>query len=1006
MSPSGQSDPLLVLDRSRTSRSFTSRETLWTRELKRILVLLANHRKALQELPRSQRFGEEAGDSREPYLSIAIFGPSGSGKSSLLRTLLRVVNHDTGEDFNKIAENAHKLEGIEPESDEAIAERSCIRTLAHHAWGLEVLQPDKFAEGHHFLYAFLASALNEDQRRRVQDENRDDRGGVSGGRYGAEALSEVQQAFEDLSELLRVVDGPATGHEGDPLGVSLEKLESHTSGMLLRPRIDRLIESLASALTDGHQTGERNLVLLPVDDADQAPGHLVPILRIVQSYLLHPQLVPIFTFTDRTAEETLRQEFEQHVGSDEVAEEAGETAFRLPIAQHLAIQYLARSFPARNRIRLGPAPARVRDRRYVSTLSSGDSKSTSHGGGGATSAIAVSELLHTSSRLLFGASDHALHHEIVAALRPSTLRRQLHVVDEMVASGVERYLPEGTPPSSQPRRRWVQVFDRASWALMNVHRDILREYDLYLEDLYSWSPGGLRRVLLGRLLRHKRRVRNALLQRWRYRVDSRRGEVISLLAANAHRPWMPGQEPTGDEGYIPNFSPSDLAKIGEGNSGIGATTAYLWFMSLVVGFYLPQVLASHPAQGEKEPRSEEVSDEDVGIGWNLKYGAVNAVRAAVAHRASASLGMMFLKQADVKEAFSRKQPSDVLLGLRSWCYIGFQDNEYWVAVSFWRGLSLIARLLEARRRYELENEQAKQNNRTNEVEPWEKRVLRVVRFHLLRGLVPGSLLAQGENWNLAQEEFPSWSEIDLEKRPAKEWVNGLMTWARSQAPAPVPEQPGLIPLEQDRSISWSASLLRRLHGADIVGDLLPRLNSTYIEQQVLASEPDKAQPGRNSAKNDPSRIWTAGTALSEWTGVLLEYWRGIPQMQVLLRTCPLLVPFDSDPLVVEWRRRSSPMKADKGKEEARILTVERKELDPKLRPQPLDLSDGKRPKIQNYWEHALGTKASMVASKSKKSKKTSLRLTQKERKAIDRAREKHADPSTVYSLLKLRRRAE
>lgn len=912
----------VVLDRSRNARAFELEESFWCRELGRILDKIGQQ---VESLRRSETGGGDHEVDPRPFLSIAIFGPSGSGKSSLLRTLTRYVNLDDPESWKpcRAVLGGSEGTGFGKEHREKV-----------HA--LPVIQADRFAEHDHFLYSFLASALKDDKELGERRRRRDD----DGYRSRPDALSPVQQAFQELGEFLRVIDEPEKSRDYDPLGLSLERLERHTSGLLLRDKLGRFIDSLATQLTESRS--EDTLILLPVDDADMSPDHLVRTLKTYQSYLLHPRLVPVFTFTDRTAEEILRVHFQAHVASPGEAgqgskearlyHEPGEGTEQLPVSEQLALQFLARCFPVRNRIRLGPAPARMRASNYQ--------QREDHAGDGE----ATRDLLSKASNTLFGCKDRESENDVRAALRPATLRRQLHVVDELAEARVQELWDKD--PDERPR--WIQVYDRASWSLMNVHRDVLREYDLHLEDLYSWTPRGLQRVVLDTLLGLDLETRRALLRRWRRRTASRRGQTLSLLAANVFRPWLPGEEPSGDQSFIPVLSGEELQHLPEGKDRIAASTAAIWFLRLTIGFYLPQVLAWYRPNdiAVKHPEKGRIS----GVGWDLASGPVNAIRAAEANDALASSGMLFLqpkpfadalegkflKQHDdpaghddpaehdespAFESLARQQPRSEIM-LRSWGFHGFGQGRYWSAVSLWRGLGLVGQLLEARRKLQLEMECARKVasdqdpfSESSFQKPWEERVRGILRSHLVRGMVPDEFMGEQDNdskrWDIA---FQRWDLVANELEPRDGTFAGdLFAWLNNLAPfnpgrrLPVPlgdeferqgdHQPNMVNLIPSDMTGWecrwSRSLVRRMHGDDIVGHLFPQVNSSYIEDQGFYGG-----PGSGGTRYR----WSAGVALVTWNRLLLDYWRGLFSMQELLRTCPLIAPFSDGPLVTPLRQ--------------------------------------------------------------------------------------------------------
>lgn len=778
---------------SRAPRAYRDEHNLWRDEIKRMHRLIRRHLDALaawkQRTEQGGRQPESAHELLEddrPHLSIAVFGPSGSGKSSLIRTLADDVRRPYG---RKIL--SEKLKGK-------------VATLP-------VMNPTTWAPSDQFLYAFLAAALEEERQKQEHKEHGYPQG-----------LSPVQLAFQDVNEYLRVVDEPERSEEHDPLGLSLQKLERHTSGLRLRRALGVLIEKLAKEL--GSQ-----VVLLPVDDLDMAPDHLVDALQSFQSFLMHPQLVPIFTFTDRMPEELIEVYYNQRLSEAASHQRLGGIN-RLSIAEQMAVQFLARCFPVRNRVRLGPAPARVQRALYSSSA-------TSNGDGNEAEKTQVLELLIQASFLLFGYPDAEDAHKIRAALRPSTLRRQFQVVDAMsdcrlgrlrtpqfgemtdldekslhdIASvnndDREAYPKLANAAGAQPsrekatelwgdwkkqpndRRRlaacwsskkmrlvdgryehgyyvfarnlknleigatWATIFGGATWSLLNVHRDTLRELGLFLEDLYSWTPKELRSVVIENILAQDQETRRTVVDRWFNRTDYRRSQVLSLLAANIFRPWMKGEEPYGDE-EIPIREQIKLeGKMLQGKCDqhpldqawpkddrleeeerlrqikdrltIPAPTGLLWFINVTLGFYLPQIMARNWNRALSS--DESVRSRMSGNGWNLHHAAINAIRIADAKQEAYSFGMLFLDPMAYRRALEipHKQTELALLSpqakadrerwlklfgsehgvkegelwrrhllLRIWSCCGYSSGRYWAAFSLWRGLSFIGQVIE------------------------------------------------------------------------------------------------------------------------------------------------------------------------------------------------------------------------------------------------------------------------------------------------------------------------
>ena len=678
---------LVNLDHSRSPRAFKGQQNLWQADIGRLYDLLERHVDGLPE----PELSSSRGDSKKqdhPHLSIAIFGPSGSGKSSLLRTVTADVGrHDT----------------LLPDA------------LRRRVKALRVMDPTTWGESDQFLYAFLAAALEEE---RVYQKEK---------QHGyPQGLSPVQLAFQEVNEYLRVVDEPERHEEHDPLGLSLQKLERHTSGLRLRNALSDLINALANELS-------ADIVLLPVDDLDMAPKHLMKSIQTYQSFLTHPRLVPIFTFTDRMPEELLEATYREMLKEKKGEERHRKHVTQLSVSEQLAVQFLARSFPVRNRIRLGPAPARVQRAMFEvqATVQKDGKKKISK------KQAEVRELLTIASFLLFGHSDRDDSHQVRAALRPSTLRRQFQVVDAMmdcrlktlssphleVLAGIRDPEPE-TREQNRPRgsnngqsvledpdfsvkeapkppwchkdlvevkkgkplaeyskvteklieleidATWASIFNGACWSLLNVHRDTLRELGLYLEDLYSWSPKELRSVVLDNILLQDRATRRTVVDRWFNRTDYRRSQVLSILAANVFRPWMIGEEPYGDEeiplrkqlafeteeaevlkGAARSRRPIlDVEQYGSMDAktkgcqvkqrlSFSVTDGCLWFLNVTLGFYMPQIMARNWSEAHPE---SEVRERMGGNGWDLQNAPINAARMADAKQEIFSFGMVIL----------------------------------------------------------------------------------------------------------------------------------------------------------------------------------------------------------------------------------------------------------------------------------------------------------------------------------------------------------------------------
>jgi hypothetical protein len=919
---------LVDLDRSRSPGAFEDKQNLWRADLQRIYKLVEQQVSLVkQQANQVKQQANQVNQPNTPKLSIAIFGPSGSGKSSLLRTLRNDLQRGEG----SMAQSLN---------------------IDDDLFAMPVMDPTAWSRSDQFLYAFLAAALEEDRLHQERSQHSYQQG-----------LSPVQLAFQEVNEYLRVLDDLSAPEEPDPLGLSLHKLERHTSGLRLREALSKFVERLR-----GLSSAE--LVLLPVDDLDMAPDHLVDSLNVFQGFLTSPRLVPIFTFTDRMPEELIEAYYDRRLASRErhapyaaPPRPAEGVEQRLSISQQLSLQFLARCFPVRNRILLGPAPARVQRAIWQSSnIDGGDRK--------------VLDLLTVASSLLFGHPDREDAHRVRAALRPSTLRRQLQVFDAMVECklfalpvpdvgqagrgatagvgklralwGQEPLLSPARkaelknkvkaagevvepPPLQDPLRielntemkelsrdlqslgigaTWGRLFNNAAWSLLNVHRDTLREVGLYLEDLYSWSPVGLRSYVLDNVLSRDQVTQRTLVDRWFNRTDFRRSQILSLLVANVFRPWMIGEEPYGDderavlvqrrlEKNAPGAAPSLYQAIDEASWSadeavanrltIRAPDGLRWFLGVTLGFYLPVTMARDwsDALSPDEPVKGRMS----GSGWDLAHAPINAIRLADAKREILSFGMHFLDPNGYREALADhgKGPGGRQhLLLRIWSCCGYSYGRYWAAISLWRGLSFIGQVLELGAKYDFK----RQEGRT----PLVEEVKRVIHSHCLLGLVPGSLLNRvATDAELASSEehllqaFPKWEPREPKiQTEIENLAKVLATWLEEC------NNDVILPFPLEHAhVGWKDCFIRRIHGEYILGSLWPRLHSAYLEEQPRDEEyqtlaKQRSAPGSTKIqlKREDDFRWSAAVAAGTWSDLLLEYWRGCPPILWLLLTCP------------------------------------------------------------------------------------------------------------------------
>ena len=835
--PEASKDLVVHLERSRTARAFDlrDRESLWVDELNKIHRFLESHVEALRGLEKPAKRpaiggGNGSGvawkDDRRPLLSIALFGTHGSGKTSLLKTLVEHVN----ERWFASAQEEENPRG-------------------NGLYALPVIEPNMLAAEEHFLYTYLATALEEDLYLQ-----RDQERATSASR----TLTPVQQSFQEVSEYLQVIDKVDRASEHDPLGFSLERLERHTSGLLLRQKLHTFHDRLADRLA-GSDRHSSSLVLLPVDDADMSLDGLVSTLDTYRRYLQHPRLVPIFTFTGRLAEELLRVHFARNLLLAESRKLFEESAFldsssRLAMPEHLAVQYLAKLFPIRNRIRLGPAPARVQGAEYRvrSKDGTGQEKETK----------AVWDLLEAASNLLFGYPEWPIAPRIRLALRPETRRRQLQVLDAMQDCGVTEALAVQNEKREDLETRWARIFSRAAWSLVNVHRDVVREFRMQIEELQSLTPRNLSREILNAVLSMDLEIRRELLQRWRLQVEDRRGQVLSLVALNAFRPHMEGEELSGDD---PDAIRVRRSTSRGDNNSISALKGVLWFLDLWTGFYLPQILA--------RDRPNDIAEKDYalrsvrGVGWDLRSGPRHAMTEVLLNKHISATGIMLVDPDDFSRSL-RRTDQDAALAIHLWCFFGYRRGRPWAAISFWRGLGLVGQILEdSHRETDDEDDPRRTANRIERIEV-------ILERHCATAMEPGSFQEGGtlfSKWSFSSND-------DLIKELARQinsWVAEYFA-ARVKLIQQLPEDKKENPkLWQD---AFEMSFLRRLHGEYLLGEFWPNLGGAYLEEP----------------KGPKTKGWTAWSVLNGWKSVLTDYLGNVPieardsDLACVLRKCPLL----------------------------------------------------------------------------------------------------------------------
>ncbi|MEL7060427.1 MAG: hypothetical protein AAGN46_10415 [Acidobacteriota bacterium] len=834
---------------SRAARSYPADESLWEEEIERIRLGIEDHQMTLrtQEIRRRgggqdrRRVHDDTEQKKDRRLlhSVAIFGSFGSGKSSLLRTLCqryRETKNDEGRAFEK-GETRPTLSEVVP---------------------LDLIQPTLFSDHDNFLYAFFANALEADARRR-KELNPDD--------LQTQILSPVEQAFHEASEYLQVVNPQTSRHGADALGMSLEQLERHTSSLRLKQKVDHFLDRLVGSLAG---PGPDALLLLPVDDADMSFKGLLQVLEMYHRYLLHPQLVPVFTFSSRLAEEMLIGHFEDQIAQARDSHVLGEAATDLSLPESLALQFLSKLFPVRNRIRMGSAPARVQQ--AVVRINSAEFLPRER------PTFDVRELLEISSALLFGTAEWPQVERIRQPLRPSTLRRQIQILDALVAANAHQYvtaLPggprgEGTDrcpgsnaygipqrpeanDSARSPKAWSAVFDQVAWSMLSAHRDVLKEMDLHLEDLYSWSRSNLRAVVLDGILSQRLESRRRFLQRWRTRTDDRRGFILSLLAANAFRPSM--HENEGERHGHPH--------------SVSTRKMLIWFVDLWMGFYLPQTLARHRknAQNNTDPDVPVVRAE----GWTLRASATQAMREILSNEQIFTPGTLLVDVEATARILNPEEPTSGWnqLLLEIWGNAGYEHGVPWAAVSLWRGLTLAARLLEndVRVLREIEGEPKAQEKdasgeRSAAAKEWireeterrrKKYIEETLRKQLDDFLIQGTVRRQATkppdaymNAAKLRRERPSLGDGS----PEALLVEQIMGWVDLFHPTAF----RIEPLQFERGAGedrWKECVLRKLHANDLLGVYWSRLQTDFFRQ--------------------PAKCWTGADLLAGSLGVTLRY---------------------------------------------------------------------------------------------------------------------------------------
>ncbi|MCK4760614.1 MAG: hypothetical protein KAW12_00345 [Candidatus Aminicenantes bacterium] len=827
---------VILLDLSRTERAFEDDESLWDIEIGKIEERLAAHIESLEE------YKDEKDVRKKPLLSIAILGYPGSGKTSMLHTLVDLVNRE--KPGKKLLDNVYSL---------------------------PMIKPNLVAEGDHFLYAFLAEALRADRKQHQNEEDRDN---------DRQFISRVQHKFQEVSEYLQVLNKTGQKHEGDPLGVSLERLDRHESGLMLIEKMAGFIDELAISLGGIAQS---SIVLLPVDDADMSKEVLDSALDTCWRFIKHPRLVPIFTFSGRLAEELLRVKYDEKLNSGSSLEELKETSTSMLVTENMAIQHLGKLFPVRNRIKMGLASARVQVAKYKPLKKESEKKD-------------VSELLKTASELLFGHAHVPIVHSIRPPLRVVTLRRQIQIIDAIQGTGIEYFMQETETDKKkgkkeQESKSWAEIFDLAAWSLLNAHRDVLKEIDLNLDDLYGWTPKGLRQVVLDSILSQSLDDRGKLLKHWRYRTEDRRSQIISLLAVNVFRPRM-DEEPTGDDSidvikrWWEEYPKNKDEGSGKDRRSFSILAGTQWFLNLCVGCYLPQVLAWKRLSKTGETGDKEKSNRVTGIGWDSLSGPTHAVREAIHNKKVFSSGILFLEPEEfntqLNDYTANKNKRFIF---HVWCSYGFHDGWPWAAISLWRGLGLIAKVIEfyeAHREYAFDDDKNKNKKKNELIDGISKIIRKHFRMALVSSNLPtGEKIERFDEFNFADWEYKEENKYDPDSMENKIplFAAAIISWLEKNCSDPKkdnngnerwPEESRISPMEND---DWESSFIRRLHGENLMSIFWQDLDNAYYKKKL--------------------KEWTAGLILYRWKKLLSKYWKGCDQVKDLLESCPIWPDFES-----------------------------------------------------------------------------------------------------------------
>ena len=89
-----------------------------------------------------------------------------------------------------------------------------------------------------------------------------------------------------------------------------------------------------------------------------------------------------------------------------------------------------------------------------------------------------------------------------------------------------------------------------------------------------------------------------------------------------------------------------------------------------------------------------------GIGWGLLSGPIHAVHEALKKKKVFSTGMLFLDPKNFGTSLTDNNKNKYFrFFIHIWCFYGFHDEWPWAAISLWRGLGLMGKIIEVFENY-------------------------------------------------------------------------------------------------------------------------------------------------------------------------------------------------------------------------------------------------------------------------------------------------------------------